>query len=148
MPYQDAITKRSETAFHSVLSPLLNLGLITPRDVLDRVLEHARAEHDIPMNSLEGFVRQVIGWREFIRGIYHRYDDRQRESNFWGHRRALTDAWYTGETGIPPLDDGIRTAQKLGWTHHITRLMVVGNLMTLAEVAPRAGARLVHGNVR
>jgi len=135
-PYQDAISRRGETAFHSVLSPLLNLGLITPRDVVDQVLAHAE-KHDIPMNSLEGFLRQVIGWREFIRGIYHRYDAEQRGANFWDHRRGLTEAWYTGNTGIPPLDDAIRTALRLGWTHHIPRLMVVGNLMNLCEIEPR-----------
>ncbi len=134
-PYQDAITQRGETAFHSVLSPLMNLGLVTPRDVLDQVGKHA-ATNDIPLNSLEGFVRQVIGWREFIRGIYHRYDEEQREKNFFDHHRSLTEAWYTGDTGIPPLDDAIRTALRLGWTHHINRLMVVGNLMNLCEIEP------------
>ncbi len=135
-PYQDAITQRSETAFHSVISPLLNLGLITPEDVIDQTMQYAD-DHEIPLNSLEGFIRQVIGWREFIRGIYHHYDEQQRESNFWGHHRSLTDAWYTGNTGIPPLDDAIRTAVRLGWTHHINRLMVVGNLMNLCEIEPR-----------
>lgn len=135
-PYQDAITRRSETAFHSVISPLLNLGLITPEDVLEQTLQHA-ADHDIPMNSLEGFIRQVIGWREFIRGIYHHYDEEQKSSNFWGHHRRLADSWYRGDTGIPPLDDAIRTALRLGWTHHINRLMVVGNLMNLCEIEPQ-----------
>lgn len=135
--YQDALTQRSETVFHSVLSPLLNVGLLTPRDLVERAIATQR-EHDIPMNSLEGFIRQVIGWREFVRGIYHEYDATQREANFWNHHRKPTDAWYRGETGLPPLDHAIKTANALGWTHHITRLMVVGNLMTLSEIAPRA----------
>ena len=136
-PYEDALSRRSDTVFHSVLSPLLNLGLLTPRDVLDRVLDHARV-HEVPLNSLEGFVRQVIGWREFVRGIYRHFGERQENENFWGHRRGLAESWYRGETGIVPLDHAIRTAERLGWTHHITRLMVIGNLMTLAEIAPRA----------
>lgn len=135
-PYQDAITQRSETAFHSVISPLLNLGLITPEDVVEQTLGYAD-DNDIPRNSLEGFIRQVIGWREFVRGIYHEFDSEQQKSNFWGHQRGLTDAWYTGNTGIPPLDDAIRSALRLGWTHHINRLMVVGNLMNLCEIKPR-----------
>lgn len=135
-PYQDAITQRSETAFHSVISPLLNIGLITPRDVIGQALAKAK-KTDIPLASLEGFVRQVVGWREFVRGVYHHYDDDQRNSNFWGHRRQLTDAWYEGKTGIPPLDDAIRTALRLGWSHHINRLMVVSNLMNLCEIEPR-----------
>jgi deoxyribodipyrimidine photolyase-related protein len=134
-PYQDAISQRSETAFHSVLSPLLNIGLITPADVTDRVLKHAES-NDVPINSLEGLIRQVIGWREFVRGIYHRFDDKQRNENFWSHNRSLTQNWYTGTTDIPPLDHAIKTANRLGWTNHITRLMVVGNLMTLAEIKP------------
>lgn len=135
-PYEDALSQRSETVFHSVLSPLMNLGLITPRDVLDRVLGHASA-HDLPLNSIEGFVRQVTGWREFVRGIYHRFDQQQSGANFWGHRRRLCESWFTGDTGIPPLDHAIETARRLGWTHHITRLMVIGNLMTLCEIEPR-----------
>lgn len=135
-PYQDAISRRSETAFHSVIAPLLNIGLITPRDVVEQTLAHAK-KNDIPVASLEGFLRQVIGWREFVRGIYHNFDEEQRDSNFWGHHRSLTSAWYEGTTGIPPLDDAIRTALRLGWTHHINRLMVVANLMNLCEIEPR-----------
>ncbi len=133
--YQDAISTRSATLFHSVLSPSLNVGLITPDEVLKKVLDTA-GKSDIPMNSLEGFIRQLIGWREFVRGIYHHYDDEQRSSNFWNHHRSLTDAWYSGKTGIPPLDEAIKTANRLGWTHHIDRLMVVGNLMNLCEIEP------------
>lgn len=133
--FQDAISQRSETAFHSVISPMLNLGLITPTDVISKTLKAAE-ERDIPLNSLEGFVRQTIGWREFVRGIYHTYDEKQASSNFFGHRRSLTDAWYDGSTGIPPLDDTIKTALRLGWTHHISRLMIVGNLMNLSEIEP------------
>ncbi|MEM9531720.1 MAG: cryptochrome/photolyase family protein [Pseudomonadota bacterium] len=133
--YQDAITQRSDTVFHSVLSPLINLGLITPREIVDRALEVAD-RMNVPMNALEGFIRQVVGWREFIRGIYHHYDERQRTSNFFDHHRSLTRAWYTGDTGIPPLDDAIKSIQRLGWSHHILRLMVVGNLMNLCEIEP------------
>lgn len=139
-PYEDAVSTRSHTVFHSVLSPLMNLGLITPDEVAERALDHA-AEHDVPMQSLEGFIRQVIGWREFVRGVYREFGERQEDSNFFNHQRELTDAWYDGTTGIPILDDTIRTAQKLGWTHHIPRLMVVGNLMTLCEIRPQSAHR-------
>jgi deoxyribodipyrimidine photolyase-related protein len=137
-PYEDAMTTRSATVFHSLLSPCLNLGLLTPGEVIDRVLTRVG---DAPLQSLEGFVRQVIGWREFVRGIYREFGDRQEASNFWSHERELTAAWYEGTTGIPPLDDTIRTAQRLGWTHHIPRLMVVGNLMTLCEIRPATAHR-------
>jgi deoxyribodipyrimidine photolyase-related protein len=137
-PYEDAISKRSATVFHSVLSPCLNLGLLTPREVIDKAL--ARAD-EVPLQSLEGFVRQVIGWREFVRGVYREFSDRQDNENFWSHERELTAAWDDGTTGIPPLDDAIQTAQKLGWTHHIPRLMVLGNLMTLCEIRPTSAHR-------
>lgn len=137
-PYEDAMTSRSPTVFHSVLSPCLNLGLLTPAEVIERALTKA---DEIPLASLEGFVRQVIGWREFVRGVYRDYSEEQDARNFWSHERDLTSAWYEGTTGIPPLDDAIRTAQRLGWTHHIPRLMVLGNLMTLCEIHPTTAHR-------
>jgi deoxyribodipyrimidine photolyase-related protein len=136
-PYEDAISQRSDTVFHSVLSPLINIGLLLPDEVVDGVLAHAR-EHEIPLASVEGLVRQVIGWREFVRGVYRQFSEQQESANFWSHERGLTKHWYEGTTGIPPLDDTIRTAQRLGWTHHIPRLMVAANLMTLCEIEPRA----------
>jgi deoxyribodipyrimidine photolyase-related protein len=137
-PYEDAMTTRSATVFHSLLSPLLNLGLLTPDYVIDRVLERAESK---PLQSVEGFVRQVIGWREFVRGVYREFGEQQEQGNFWNHERELTGAWYDGSTGIPPLDDTIRTAQRLGWAHHIPRLMVLGNLMTLCEIRPASAHR-------
>ena len=139
-PYEDAMSTRSATVFHSALSPLLNLGLLTPDEVV-RTAERAFRERGLPLQSVEGFVRQVIGWREFIRGIYREHGETMDESNFFGHERGLTDAWYDGSTGIAPLDDTIRTASRLGWTHHIPRLMVAANLMTLCEIHPQAAHR-------
>jgi deoxyribodipyrimidine photolyase-related protein len=91
---------------------------------------------EIPLASLEGFLRQVIGWREFVRGIYQLHSERLDKENFWSHARDFSAAWRDGTTGIPPLDDTIQTAQSLGWTHHIPRLMVLGNMMTLCEIRP------------
>ncbi len=135
--YEDALSTRDATLFHSVLSPTLNLGLITPDEVLDRALE-AGEKRDVPINALEGFVRQIIGWREFIRGTDRHFGQRQAESNFWDHHRKLAPCWYDGTTGLLPLDDAIRKTVKLGWAHHIERLMVLGNLMLLCEVEPSA----------
>lgn len=139
-PYEDALTTRSDTVFHSLLSPMINIGLLTPDEVLHRVLEHAD-KHEVPINSLEGFVRQLIGWREFVRGVYREYSERQDQANFFSHEREMTRHWYEGNTGIPPLDDAIDAAQRLGWTHHIPRLMVLGNLMTLSEIRPQSAHR-------
>lgn len=139
-PYEDALSTRSEFLFHSALSPLMNIGLLTPAEVVDAVLQHA-AQHAIPLNSLEGFLRQVIGWREFIRGVYERHGAAQRAGNFWAHHRRPGPAFYEATTGLPPLDDAIRLARDRAWNHHIQRLMVVGNIMTLTEIAPRAAYR-------
>ena len=137
-PYEDAMTTRSSTVFHSVLSPCMNLGLLTPGEIIECVVA---AADSVPLQSLEGFVRQVIGWREFIRGVYRVHGEQQEQGNFWEHERELTIAWYEGTTGILPLDDAILTAQRYGWTHHIPRLMVLGNLMTLCEIQPQSAHR-------
>ena len=137
-PYEDAISTRTATVFHSVLSPCMNLGLLTPDEIIETAL--AKAD-DIPLPSLEGFVRQIIGWREFVRGVYREYSEQQDDSNFWSHKREMTSAWYDGSTGIEPLDDVIQSIQKLGWAHHIPRLMVLGNLMTLCEIRPASAHR-------
>lgn len=134
--YEDALSGRGDVLFHSALTPMLNLGLITPQEVIDRVLEHAE-QHDTPINSVEGFVRQVIGWREFVRGIYQHYSEQQEQANSFNHQRQLTNKWWTGDTGLPPLDDAIRKARRLGWTHHIERLMVLCNFMNLCEIQPK-----------
>lgn len=139
-PYEDAMTTRSATVFHSVLSPMMNIGLITPDEIVEKTLAFAK-DNKVRQASLEGFIRQIIGWREFIRGVYQNFSDRQESCNFFEHERELSDHWYEATTGIVPLDDTIETARKLAWTHHIPRLMVVGNLMTLCEIRPGAAHR-------
>ena len=133
-PYEDAIDRDGNFLFHSVLSPYLNLGLITPDEVMTKALDYA-AEHGTHFPSVEGYVRQVIGWREFMRGMYHTHELR---GNFFGHQRQLNDHWYTGTTGVPPLDDSIKRVVRHGYTHHIERLMVLGNIMLLSEIHPDA----------
>ncbi len=138
--YEDALSKAHGVVFHSVLSPLLNVGLLTPQLVIDRALSKAEGG-DVPLNSLEGFVRQVIGWREFVRGVWNTLPASHWEQSFWGHDRRLTQHWYEGTTDIPPLDEAIRRAQSTGYNHHIERLMVLGNLMLLCRVEPREAYR-------
>lgn len=133
--YEDAIHGEHTFLFHSGLSPLLNMGLLTPKQVIDRVLK-AYESKSLPIASVEGFVRQVIGWREFVRGIYRNYSDVQERTNFWGHSRRLKPCWYKAETGILPLDRVIHKVQKYAYAHHIERLMVVGNIMLLCKTSP------------
>tara|TARA_Y100001970_G_C14089168_1_gene779025 strand:- start:495 stop:1175 length:681 start_codon:yes stop_codon:yes gene_type:complete len=114
----------------------MNIGLITPGEIINKVLK-AHQKYNYPLNSLEGFIRQIIGWREFIRGIYHNYDKEENSSNFWGHKRKLKKCWYDGSTGILPVDDAIKKTLRLGYNHHIERLMVLSNFMLLCEIDPR-----------
>ena len=90
----------------------------------------------IPLTSLEGFVRQIIGWREFVRAVYLLKGSQQRSTNFWGHTRKLPESFYTATTGVEPVDTTIRRLQKHAYTHHIERLMVLGNFMLLCEIDP------------
>ncbi len=131
--YEDAISTRDRVLFHSVLTPSLNVGLLSPRDVVDAALAY---DGRVPMNSLEGFIRQVIGWREFVRLVYLSYGRRQRSRNYWEHSRPMPRGFYTGTTGIAPVDHVIRAVLDTGYCHHIERLMVLGNFMLLCDIHP------------
>jgi deoxyribodipyrimidine photolyase-related protein len=137
--YEDAFSKdpNQHFLFHSVLSPLLNVGLLSPKQIIDQTLEYAN-NHEIPLNSLEGFIRQILGWREFIRVIYKREGSFQRNSNFWNFSRQIPPSFYTGNTGIEPIDNVIQKALKTSYSHHIERLMIVGNFFLLCEFNPNA----------
>lgn len=139
-PYEDAIPQHSDFVFHSILTPFLNCGLLTPDEVVQQVLDFAK-NNKVPMASTEGFIRQVIGWREFIRGIYQNFSEVQETTNFFNHQRKLSHHWYEGTTGVAPLDHAIRKAVKFGYTHHIERLMILGSLMLLLEIQPAEAHR-------
>ncbi len=133
--YEDAIVKEEVILNHSVLTPMLNVGLVTPQSIIQMTLAHA-ATHQVPINSVEGFVRQITGWREFIRGIYEVKGTQERTTNFWGFKRKIPVSFYNGTTGIPPVDLTIKKLLKTGYCHHIERLMVLGNFMLLCEFDP------------
>lgn len=133
--YEDAIVSNESFLHHSVLSPMLNIGLLSPQQIIDKALL-AAAKNNIPLNSLEGFIRQVIGWREFIRIVYEREGSRQRIKNYWGFDRKIPVSFWEGNTGIFPVDNVIKKALATGYSHHIERLMVMGNFMLLCEFDP------------
>ena len=133
--YEDAIVKEALLLNHSLLSPLMNTGLLLPGEVVDRALEFAKNE-DVPINSTEGFIRQIIGWREFIRGMYMAKGRFSRTRNFWDFERKIPASFYDGTTGIEPIDLTIKKVLKTGYCHHIERLMVLGNFMLLCEFDP------------
>lgn len=133
--YEDAIDKSNNTLFHSVLTPALNIGLITPSEVLNLTLDFAK-ENNISINSLEGFIRQIIGWREYMRAIYELKGSHQRNSNYFELQRRIPESFYYGTTGIEPIDNTIKKILLTGYTHHIERLMILGNFMLLTEIQP------------
>ncbi len=134
-PFEDAIEPGQSALYHGVLTPMLNTGLLTPRQVLGAVLERAEAT---PLNSLEGFVRQIVGWREYMRAVYDLQGIPMRNANGWGFTRALPAAWYDGTTGLVPVDDVVRRVLQTGYANHIERLMVLGTALFLTRVHPDA----------
>lgn len=135
--YQDAITTRDPFLYHSIISPMMNNGLITPDEIIQKVIKAYEKNKKIPLSSVEGFIRQVMGWREFVRGIYQNYSEKEDTENFFNHQRKLSKAWYNGSTGIVPVDDAIKKAVKYGYCHHIERLMILSNFMLLCEIHPQ-----------
>ena len=133
--YQDAIVNDELFLFHSVLSPLLNVGLITPDYVVEKTLAYAK-KNAVPLNSLEGFIRQIIGWREFVRAVYIVEGDKYQKANFFKHTRSIPKSWWHGTTGILPIHDTIHKVLGYAYAHHIERLMILGNFMLLCEFKP------------
>jgi len=134
-PYQDAVSTDSNVIFHSQLSLLLNIGLLTPEYVVKKTMGYAK-KNNIPINSLEGFLRQLVGWREFVWGIYRFHGSKQKKGNYWNNKWKLTEKWWKGQTGIDPVDMVIENVLRTGYAHHIERLMILGNVMLLCETAP------------
>ena len=133
--YEDAIEQNEYWLWHSVLTPMLNIGLLTPAAVLSAALEYGERA-SVPLNSLEGFVRQLIGWREFMRATYDDLGVAMRTTNHWNHSRSIPASFYDGTTGVLPVDDAIRRVLETGYCHHIERLMILGGFMFLCEFDP------------
>jgi deoxyribodipyrimidine photolyase-related protein len=129
--YEDAIKAQEKTLFHSILSPLMNVGLLNPAQVVERV-----AASKAPLNSIEGFIRQVVGWREFTQLLYRKIGSQQRSTNYWQFTNEMPEAFYTGNTGVEPIDQTIRKLLKTGYNHHIERL---GPVFVLVEIEAALG---------
>ncbi|MEM7410286.1 MAG: cryptochrome/photolyase family protein [Myxococcota bacterium] len=137
-PHQDALTERSWHLAHALLSPALNLGLLHPREVCDAV-EKAYRAGDVPIASAEGFLRQVIGWREYVWGLYWLWMPDYRRLNRLEARRALLPCFEAPErTEMRCVAHAVGGVRARGWSHHIERLMVLANLALLTEVRPQA----------
>jgi deoxyribodipyrimidine photolyase-related protein len=133
--YEDAIVNNELVLHHSLLTPMLNVGLLTPAEILEDAVTYA-TNNKIPLNSCEGFVRQILGWREFIRGVYQIKGTQERTTNYWKFKRKIPASFWNGTTGILPVDDTIKKVMATGYCHHIERLMVLGNFMLLCEFDP------------
>jgi deoxyribodipyrimidine photolyase-related protein len=133
--YEDAIVQNENYLWHSVLTPMLNIGLLSPKQIINEVIK-AYQQNNIPLNNVEGFIRQIIGWREFIRGIYLCEGVKQRTANHFGYSRKIPASFWKGETGIDPIDVSIKKLLKTGYSHHIERLMIFGNFFLLCEFDP------------
>lgn len=141
--YEDAIDSRDPFLHHSLLSPLLNNGLLTPRYVLEELMKYIHLNPSLVedhYNSLEGFVRQIIGWREWIWGLYqYVYSDNLEEYNFFGHQQDLPDYFYFKNLDSminEPLRDALAKTKSYAYNHHIERLMILSNYMVLSEIDP------------
>lgn len=131
--YEDAIARDHTLLFHSMLSAPLNCGLLSPQQIIEAALAHTPAA---PLPSREGFIRQIIGWREFMRAVYIFKGSEIRNANILNHMNTLSSAWYEGTTGILPVDMTVRRVQKHAYCHHIERLMILGNMMLLMRIHP------------
>ena len=130
-PYQDSINKDHDNMFHSMLSASLNIGLLNPDDVV----EELRRLKNTPINSLEGYFRQLC-WREYQRYCYIYYYEDLTSTNYLELNNSLEKEWYDGTLGVEPVDKCIIKAFDSAYLHHIERLMIMGNFMVLSEIKP------------
>jgi deoxyribodipyrimidine photolyase-related protein len=143
-PYQDAMLDDEWSLNHSLLSTSLNLGLLHPAEVVERAIEAAEESPDVPLNSLEGFIRQLIGWREFLRHVYRETMPDLADANQLDHQRDLPPLYWTGKTELNCLSETVEGVRKRGYSHHIQRLMVLSNFALLYGVEPKQLNRWFH----
>ena len=135
-PYQDALIKDESFLFHSVISHYINIGLLDPIEVCQKIESNYRMGK-VPLNSAEGFIRQIIGWREFVRGVYWLKMPDYLSSNFFGNSKILPKFYWSGETDMNCLRYCLKQTKEEAYAHHIQRLMITGNFAMLAGIDPK-----------
>ncbi|MBD2461296.1 cryptochrome/photolyase family protein [Oscillatoria sp. FACHB-1407] len=137
-PYQDAMVTGEQTMWHAMLSPYLNLGLLHPLEVV-QAAERAYLQHqsEWELNSVEGFIRQVLGWREYMHGIYIYMGEDYPERNWFNHTQPLPNFYWTGDTQMNCLHQILTQVKETGYAHHIQRLMVLNNFALIAGISPQ-----------
>jgi len=134
--FQDAIDNENPFLFHSLLSPYINIGLLDPMAAI-KAAEQAYHSKQAPLNSVEGFIRQILGWREFIRGIYWEHMPSYKNLNFFENKTSLPNFYWDGKTQMNCMAAAINSTIKYSYSHHIQRLMVTGNFALLAGINPK-----------
>lgn len=134
-PHVDVINSETSWLYHSGLATSLNMGLLSPQQVVHAALQRHQNQ-PVPLESLEPFIRNVLGWREFVRGISLVGGNSLRQANPLKLNRRLTNAWYSGDTGLPPFDDLVKKVITKGYASHTERLLIAGTLMTVCEITP------------
>ncbi len=135
--YQDAMWTNTPYGWHSILSSSLNLKLLNPREVISAVLD-AWKKYSLDLSTVEGFIRQILGWREFVRGMYYLDMPQMAQDNYYNHQNPLPQWYWSGKTHMACMQDAIGQTLDYGYAHHIQRLMVTGNFALLAELLPAA----------
>lgn len=143
-PFQDAVDNNDKPfAFHAVISPMMNIGMLTDTEVIHISYKYyLKNKNKIPINSYEGFIRQIIGWRNYVYLIYLEDGHKIRKMNFLKHKKKLTNKWWEANTGILPIDDIIKKIIKFSYAHHIERLMYLGNFLLISQVNPHEVYRI------
>jgi len=143
-PYQDAMVTGEETMWHALLSPYLNLGLLHPLEVIEAA-ETAYHEQELSLNSVEGFIRQVLGWREYMHGLYQQVDEDYFQRNWFHHTQPLPEFfWDADKTDLNCLHQTLKQTEQMGYAHHIQRLMILANFSLIAGLSPQAVENWFH----
>jgi deoxyribodipyrimidine photolyase-related protein len=135
--YQDAMKSSEAFLYHGLIGASMNIGLLDPLEVCQKV-EARYHDGQAPLNAVEGFIRQILGWREFIRGLYWLKMPGYADSNYFDHQRPLPDFYYSGDTDMACMREAIGATREHAYAHHIQRLMVTGNFALLAGLVPSA----------
>lgn len=138
--YQDGVNNNVFLGYHSLLAPLMNIGLILPIDIINQVLKYYNKNKQIKIQTVEGFIRQILGWREFCNFLYTYHFDKLVNNNYFDHHNRINHKiWYhrEGSTGFKIIDELIEKTIKYGYLHHIERLMYIGNYLLLTRTKPQ-----------
>ena len=135
-PYEDAVNSEITFGYHSIMSPIINIGLITPKFIIDYLIKNLDKLKNIKIQSIEGYIRQLF-WREFCIFVYLYKNKELENGNFFNHKNKINHSWYNATTQFGPINNIIQKALNYGWCHHIERLMYLGNIFLLLQINPK-----------